>query len=79
MIEEMFSFQIEDEVMVIKITCLNGLWESEVISGRSGIGNCSGGKYENIDEYKEALIREHTYAYYFFKKGHKAAKQSIGL
>jgi uncharacterized C2H2 Zn-finger protein len=69
------KFKIEDQEIELKISFIKGLWRAEVISGETGMGNCSGGIFENIEEYIKDVERHHTYQYNFGKYGYKQAKE----
>lgn len=54
--------------MEIGISRTDGIWEAKVISGNSGVGLMTGGKYETTQEYIANVEREHRYSKKFFSK-----------
>lgn len=69
------KFFIESQEIELTINCRNGYWNSDITKGKTGIGNCCGGKYSNLAEYIQAQEREHKYAYNFFNHGYSYAKK----
>ncbi len=61
-------FFIEGEKIELRINYKDGLWTSEIIKGNTGMGDCSGGHYKNLDSYIKDQEREHIYSFSFFNK-----------
>jgi len=67
-------FIIEGQEIELTINFKNGYWTSDITKGKTGIGNCSGGKYKSLDEYIKDQEREHRYAFNFYNHGYSYAK-----
>jgi hypothetical protein len=63
------DFTINEEGITVEISFINGVWRSELIKGDTGVRGTSGGTFDSLEEYIEAVERQHTHAYGFFKKG----------
>lgn len=68
-------FKIDNEEIVLSISCIKGYWSCKLLSGNSGVGNCSGGRYLSLNEYIKDVENEHRYAYSFFN-GYKYANEN---
>lgn len=71
------KFQIENQEIEIIINCKNGYWTSDISKGNTGTVGCSGGKYENLEEYIKEQEKQHRYSFNFFNYGLGAAKNAI--
>ena len=71
-------FLIAGKEIVLTINYKDELWKSE-ITGETGIGTCSGGKYETLKEYIAEQEKQHRYSYNFFNHGHDNQKVSPTL
>lgn len=65
------KFQIGGMEIVLCISCKDGFWSCKTLKGNTGMGNCSGGMFKNLNEYIKYLEKEHLYSYQFFKLKNK--------
>ncbi len=71
------TFEIDGQEIQILINYINGYWTSKIKKGDTGCGGSSGGIYDSLSDYIKEQEKQHGYAYYFFNKGHKIAKELI--
>ena len=71
------TFFISGNEIELLINRNKGFWKSEIVKGETGTGTCSGGNYNNINEYISAIEHQHNYSFLFLNKGYNYAKNNI--
>lgn len=71
------TFFIEGKKIELTINFIAGLWKSEITKGKTGVGTCSGGVYQSLEEYISAQEMEHRYGCNFYNHGYAYAKSQL--